>query len=190
MTDTNNSSNEMGNDDDTVMATAERDALESQAKALGIRYHPNISDENLRDRIRAVNNQPSTAVATPTNQKFHEARKKAHELVRIQVTCRNPAKTDWSGEIFRFGNAAVGQMAKYVPFNGKPYHVPRAILNCIKRRQYAQAYKETLPNKIKVTRYRNVDEFSVTELPPLTKAELAQLANRQAMAAGTTAEGS
>lgn len=113
-------------------------------------------------------------------------KKEASELVRIQVTNMNPNKRDYDGEIFSAGNTIVGTFKKYVPFDTE-WHVPRIILNMIKQRQCQVFVNRKDPRGGTVKEGKLIREYNVTELEPLTGAELKELAQRQAMAAGNAA---
>lgn len=110
----------------------------------------------------------------------------AGRLVRIRLTCMNPQKKNWTGEIVSVGSAAVGTYKKFVPFNSEePYHVPHIIYQHLKERQCRIGTVIKLPNGREVNRNKLINEFAIEVLPPLTKQELTDLAQRQAMAAGT-----
>jgi hypothetical protein len=81
------------------------------------------------------------------------------------------------------GNAAIGTFKKYVPFNAdEGWHVPKVIYKQIVGRQCQVFYatKDSKGNSIR--RSKLIKEFAVEVLPPLTKEELHELAQRQAMA--------
>jgi hypothetical protein len=166
----------------------ERIALEQRADELGVKYRSNTTDEKLASDVKEAEAAPKT---TETSTKAHkdmsraERKKAASEMVRIRVTCMNPLKKEWDGEIFTAGNSAVGTFRKMVPFN-EEWHVPRIILNMLKQRK-CQVFTNKRNPKTGIT-YREgklIPEFAIEELPPLTKEELKDLAQRQAMANGT-----
>lgn len=172
--------------------------LKARADMLGISYHPSIGVEKLREKINAkLNDQPdpdslvsSKAVETAKGEETDGQRRKrlkdeANELVRINVTCMNPAKKEWQGEIFTAGNSLVGTFKKFVPFNTTDgWHVPRILYEMIKARECQIFYTEKAKNGIAIRRGKLIKEFAIDVLPPLTKDELSELARRQAMAAG------
>jgi len=175
-------------------AAAEREALEARAKQLGISFHPNIGDEKLREKIDVAMADVSDAQAPsaeltkvdrdlPAPGQGKGVRDEALALVRVRVTCMNPNKKEWEGEIFTTGNSKIGTVKKYVPFEAE-WHVPRVILQMIKRRQYQTFVTKKTPNGGKVKTGKLVREFAVEELPPLTEKELQELKQRQLMAAG------
>ena len=136
---------------DTELTQDELTTLKARADMLGISYHPSIGVEKLKAKIEAklsdapeetdepeVKPQvqaPGVAVETE-GQKRQRLRKQAAELVRIRVTCMNPAKREWEGEIITAGNSAVGTFKKYIPFNAdEGWHVPRIIYNHLVERE-------------------------------------------------------
>lgn len=163
----------------------ELSALKARADLLGISYHPSIGLEKLRDKVNAAlsagdKDEPS---AKDEAAERVEMQRKASELVRIRITCMNPAKKEWEGEIFTTGNAVVGTFKKFVPFNAdEGWHVPRIILEMIQQRE-CQVFTTIRGPRGNTTRQgKLIKEFAVEVMPPLTEDELKDLAQRQAMA--------
>lgn len=166
-------------------------ALKARADLMGIKFHPSISLEKLRDKVAAALNGASEE-ATPAAQVVAESlndrrirkRKEANKLVRIRVSCMNPAKKEWDGELFTAGNSLVGSFSKFVPFNDAEdgWHVPHIILEQIQQRQ-CQIFVTSKDERGNTTRKgKLIKEFAVEIMPDLTTAELNDLAQRQAMA--------
>ena len=167
-------------------------ALKARADLLGVSYHPSIGLEKLREKVNAaiadtpvtetVAEVPAMPEVETKHQRLLRRRKEANELVRIRVTCMNPNKREWEGEIFTTGNSSLGTLKKYVPFNAdEGWHVPRAIYNQIIERQ-CQIFvtkKDARGNNVKEGKL--IKEFAVEVLPNLTVEELEELARRQAM---------
>lgn len=180
----------MSNDfEDVIEAPSELDSLKARADMLGIPYHPNIGVDKLRDKVAAAISTTSAPVVTtaPVVESENAIRgrhmREAAELVRVRVSCMNPNKKEWEGEIFTVGNSVVGTFKKFVPFNiDEGWHVPRIIYNQLVERQCQifVAHKDERGNSTR--RSKTIKEFSVEVLPPLTADELAELARRQAMA--------
>lgn len=192
----NDTSNENINDD--LPQVDELATLKSRADMMGVSYHPSIKLEKLRDKV----NEAMTAEVVTEKAIMKEARavaveakeetlgqrrsrkkREANELVRVRVSCMNPAKKEWEGEIFTAGNSLVGSFTKYVPFNTEDgWHVPRIILNQIQQRQ-AQIFVAVKDARGNTGRKgKLIKEFAVEILDPLTLQELQELAQRQAMA--------
>lgn len=179
--------------------------LKARADMLGITYHPSIGVEKLRDKINAAladkpqdsdipegGLPPVTPVApvatvepeTPA-QKRKRLKLEATALVRIRLTCMNPAKRDWDGEIISVGNALVGTLTKFVPFNAEEgWHVPKMMYEFLKERQCQVFVAKKSKRGVTVREGKLIKEFAIEVLPPLTDRELRDLAQRQAMAAG------
>lgn len=177
---------------------SELDVLKMRADTLGIKYHPNIGVDKLKEKIEEakaggateeVKTEESVKEKPVKAETEHEYRtrmlKEAGRLRRIRVTCMNPMKAEWEGEIFTSGNGVVGNFRKYVPFETE-WHVPQIILNMIEDRMYQTFYTVRDPRTGQQGRRgKLVKEFAVEILPDLTKEELKALAQRQAMARGT-----
>lgn len=173
----------------------EMTALKARADMLGLQYHPSIGLEKLREKVngaiadtpevvpeklKALVKEPEVETA---NQRRSRLKAEATRLIRIRVTCMNPAKKEWEGEIFTAGNAAVGSIKKYVPFNADDgWHVPHIIYQVMQDRmcQLFTTITDSRGNKIR--RGKQIREFALEFMPALTKEELAELALRQAAA--------
>lgn len=175
------------------------EALKAEADDLGIEYSPNIGAEKLQQRITAhLESQAGTPEASEPESTVSEAvpakqeteaekrlriKKMATELIRVNVTCMNPNKREWEGEIFTTGNGYTGTIRKMVPF-GVDWHVPRMLVNMIKARhcQIFETKKDDKGRKRRVGRL--IPEFNVIELPKMTEKEIEDLARQQAMSGG------
>jgi len=202
----------------------ELEELKTRADQMGLKYHPSIGLDKLREKVNAhlsatsdepeETNTPVTVseqtaiTGTNTTEPLKEAeppqqelqpkvetdqerrirlKKEANTLVRVRVTCMNPAKREWDGEIFTVANSVVGTIKKMVPFD-TIWHVPQFILNHIESSQYQTFYKFRDPRTGQETRRgKLVKEFAIERLPELSEAQLHDLAQRQAMAQGTAA---
>lgn len=185
------------------VAEAELDVLKTRAKELGINFHPNIGAETLSNKIKefldsqdepaatepapAAEEKPAQTQGESEQERRVRKKKEAEKLVRIQVTCMDPKRKEWEGDIFTAGNTLLGSYRKFVPFN-TPWHVPQIIYNQIKNAKCQVFYtKLGGPNgKVKVRASKLVNAFAVEVLPDLTEQELKDLAQRQAMADGTS----
>ena len=170
----------------------ELSVLKARADQMGISYSKNIGAEKLRARIEDALNDKEPVVEAPKNeaaetvgQRRNRLRKEAGALVRVRVTCMNPNKREWQGEIFTVANAVVGTFRNYVPFNLEDgWHIPEIVFQQVKARK-CQVFKTVNgPRGEKIRKGTLIPEFSVDVLPPLTKEELSDLAKRQAMAGG------
>ena len=162
--------------------------LKARADMLGVHYHPSIGVDKLRDKVAAAladtppaadpEKPPAPAAAaeaaeTPAQER-QRLKRAANELIRIRITCMNPAKKDWQGEIFTVGNSLIGSITKFIPFNAEDgWHVPRILLHVLQDRQ-CQVFSSKGVGRL-------IKEFAIEILDPLTKEELHDLAQRQAM---------
>ena len=191
MTDETNLNEE--NQEVEVIAQDELEALKARANLLGVKFHPSISLEKLREKVNAAvtsegeAEEPSNSSPEAKEETIGEKRKRlkteALKLVRIRLTCLNPAKKEWEGEIITVGNSLIGSVKKFVPFNADDgWHVPHVIYQQLKERQCQIFYTATDARGNKVRKGKLIKEFAIEVLPPLTKEELDELARRQAMA--------
>lgn len=182
--------------EDDLPVVDELTTLKARADLLGISYHPSIGLDKLKTKIQdAMSGEAPVPEPTKVVKEEKETegqlkarkRKEANALIRIRVSCMNPVKKEWEGEIITTGNGAVGTIRKYVPFNAdEGYHVPHMIYQQLLQRQCQVFYtkKDSKGNKSRVGKL--IKEFSIEVLPPLTERELKDLAQRQAMANGTS----
>ena len=189
-------SNDQVQDIDTQDVEIQEDeltVLKRQADIMGVRYHPSIGVEALRTKLeeaRAKTENEDRAKNAAVNQlKSAEAEKlkrirAARELVRVRITCMNPLKKEYEGELFSVGNSEIPTITKFVQFE-REYHVPRIMLNMIRNKKYQMFVEERTPGGGKIKRGKLVREYAVEELPPLTAAELQELKQRQLMAQGS-----
>ena len=97
--------------------------------------------------------------------------KKAMRLVRCQISCNNPNKTSYQGEIFSARN-------KFIPFN-VPTHIPTILLNMIKEKKLQTFVTEKLPNGMQTKRSKLVPEYNIQVLAPLTPEEFNAIRQKQ-----------
>lgn len=183
---------------DDLPVISELDSLKAKANKMGVKFHPSISIDKLREKVVAkINGEPEVPdapaaapavtedapVTESVNARKLRKRREAAELVRIRVTCMNPNKRDWDGEIFTAANASVGTFKKYVPFNADDgWHVPRIIYNMIIQRMCQVFVTKKGPRGVSTKEGKMIREFNVEVLPQLTEQELYDLAQQQAMA--------
>lgn len=180
---------------ETETLTDEITSLKARADLIGVSYHPSIGVDKLRDKVNAAlagKPAPSDDVAKPVaktsagqteEERLFALRNEQLALVRIRLSCMNPNKSEWEGEIFTVGNSLVGSLTKYVPFNADDgWHVPQILLDTLQDRQCQIFVSSKSKNGTTMRVGKLIKEFSIQILPPLTTAELHDLAQRQAMA--------
>ena len=176
-------------DTEEMDAVSELAQLKLQAQRMGIPFSPNIGLDTLRERIR-------TALAAPTEAPVKESKvvmtatqmrqqhlAEATKLVRVRVTCHNPMKKEWRGEVFTFANSIVGTIKKFVPYNTEGdetgYHIPHCIFQLMKEKKYQSFVTKKLANGDPVRVPKLSQEFTLEVLPMLTQEELNELAADQ-----------
>ena len=186
------------------LAAAELENLKARADLLGVTYHPNIGPEKLREKIAAKQAEEATpalvsgeaagkseekvsiqsAEESPAAKRVR-LKREGLKLVRVRITCMNPFKKEWEGEIFTVSNNAVGTVKRYVPYNVEDgWHVEHILLEQLKERKCQIFVSEKDSRGNKVRKGKLIREFAIEVLDPLTDKELAELAQRQAMAKG------
>ena len=189
------------NAEPTVTAPSELETLKQRALILGISHHPSIGAAKLKEKIieamketipvdeGSYAEEPVPAAAGAPRKKSPESRlqrdtrlrREAGKLVRVVVTCMNPQKREWEGEIFTASNSIVS-MKKFIPFNNEEgWHIPQFILNIIEERK-CQIWVNKKNERGQTTKVsKMIKEFQVTNLTPLTLAEIKELAKEQAL---------
>lgn len=161
----------------------ELEMLKTRASLLGIKYHPSISVDKLREKIDALDSTQDAVVTSSSEEDKRVALiREANKLVRVRITCMNPAKKEWEGEIITVSNSVIGTIKKYIPFNADDgWHIPQVILNMLNERM-CQVFNSVPDGKGNMVRKgKLVKEFSIEVLPDLTPSELHDLAQRQSM---------
>jgi len=108
-----------------------------------------------------------------------KARLAAQKLVRVRISCMNPAKRDLKGEIITVANSVV-TMSKYVAYGEKTrdgWHVPDAILQTLRQAQYMGLAQGEDSRAMPEMQW--MPEYAIEVLPPLTQAEIDQIALAQ-----------
>lgn len=183
-----------------ILEAAQLEAAQNQAKQLGVKFHPNMKLPKLQnlikkhlEKLEAGEDEPEPAPIkmeivsneeTPEQRAKREAkqrdiqRKRALELTRVRITCMNPNKKDWNGEIFSIANKNV-KVKRFIPF-GAEWHVEKILLNLLESKQCQMYRTVTRRDGNKVREGYLVPEFSIQHLPPLTQEEMNRIAVKQA----------
>ncbi len=175
---------------------SELDSLKETAKKLGLKYHTNIGVDTLKERVQAalsgdVTPDPIAVPVKKTKRKLTEAdklriyhtrlRNEANRLHRVRITCMNPSKASYPGEIFNVSNKIVN-IKKFIPYNDTVgYHVPEIILKQLESRKYQSFIDVKLPNGQTIKKSKLVPEFAIEKMAPLTEEERKELARTQAL---------
>lgn len=177
--------------------------LRKKCDLLGIKQpHPSATADTIRKKIsehmatldQTIADAKEAAVdaaevAAPVldketaGQKRARLRKEALRLVRVNIQCLDPAKKEWEGEIFTVGNTTVGTVRKYVPYNTtEGYHIPYIMYEVLKTKECQVFQSVKLKNGGTHRKGILKRAFAIEVLPPLTPAELEELARQQALA--------
>ena len=178
--------------EDELQTPDELTTLKARADLLQVSYHPSIGLEKLREKINAkLAEGEGEAPAEPKDvaaeqeteaQKRLRLKREALKLIRVRITCMNPLKKEHEGEIITVSNNAVGTVKRYVPFNADDgWHVEHILLEQLRERQCQVFYTAKDDRGNKIRKGKQIKEFAVDILPPLTPEELKDLAQRQAM---------
>ena len=163
----------------------ELDSLKQIAENKGIKFHPSISLEKLKEKIAdfdakaAEATEPKQSKSLSKLQKREELRKSKMKLVRCRITCMNPHKREWQGEWFSAGNSILGFHTKYVLFDHE-YHLTQMMVDILKSKVFRQT--KDVPDG-KGGKYRKnffPKEYNIEILDPLSPEELDALAADQA----------
>jgi hypothetical protein len=174
--------------------------LKARADLLGIKYHPATGVDKLRTKISNFVDGNKEEVVTSSikagdvnyityeefrNKEFKLRKQNAGKLIRVRVTCMDPAKKDWDGEIVSVGSAKIGTFKKFVKFNTEDgWHIPYIIYEVLKERKCSVFYTFLDQNGAKIRKSKLVNAFNIEVMPALTKEELKALAVKQAMESG------
>jgi hypothetical protein len=169
-----------------------REAIKAREKEMqekAVASEEVTSQETLNDSqmLRELSAELNPAYQKQLEKQVTEMkRKQLNRLVRIRIQCMNPAKRDWPGEIISVGSARMGTFKKFVPYGSdEPYHVPYWIFQERKNRKCRIGVTSKDRYGHETTRHKLIPEYAIEELPPLTRQELKDLGQRQAMANGT-----
>lgn len=192
--------------EDPELVEDELALLKDRAKLMGIKFSNNIRIESLREKIAAKQAGEEMPADEPTNKvnplaavgDAQEAPpvkklslrdymvKEQMKLVRLRIQNLDPKKKDLPGEVLCVANEYLGTIKKYIPYgeaSDDGYHVPFCIYTELESRRFqnVRTYTDKATGQIRIESSW-AREFSLEVLPPLTKAELTQLANAQAAA--------
>ena len=182
------------------------EALKAKADELGVKYHHMAGEAKIQAAIDAhlEENGLETAdefngipvnkdmvkdgkIVPMTSEEYRkkylpDRKKNLNRLIRVRVTCMNPAKRDWEGEIISVGSAKHGTFKKFVPFDGREWHIPKVIYDEMVGRECTVWSNGKDSRGRTIRKGRLVPEFSIQVLDPMTKQELETLKKQQAMA--------
>ena len=156
--------------------------LRLEADELGLTYPKNIGESKLQEKINDYNNGgsevPQTEVENKPAKKPMTQKQKMSKLIRVRVTCNDPAFKKWPG-LTRAAGSTTFFRKRFIPFN-RETHIEQVLFDSLKRSEYQwfeEKMNRTSGRKYKVP--RSSPSFVIEELTPLTKAEYEKLAQDQ-----------
>lgn len=196
---------------DDLPMPSELDMLKARATMMGVEFSNNIGIDTLRARVNAAmegSEAPKEVSkakddAPEVNALTGEAadvdpdaglttrqilQRDQMKLVRVRITNLDPKKKDLQGEVITVANEFLGTVRKFVPFGevtDEGYHIPYCIYNMLNERVFLhiRTFKDKRTGQIQIEQ-KEVREFALEVLPPLTPKELAALATAQQAAGG------
>jgi len=158
-----------------------REELEAQIRA---EYEAKLKEELANELERRSENQEINAVGQspykPAGKSKAQKIKDSMKLVRCIVTNRNPMKQGWDGEIIAVANDLGVNARKFVPFGiDQGYHLPQIMINALNDKKCTIFVKKKGPDGKLISRAKQIKEYAIEILPPLTKEELKELAADQ-----------
>ena len=207
MTD-NKEVNEIDMGDDNVdMAQLEKTALLNQMKVqadlLGVTYAANIGLETLSERVRAYKEaagqiaveeatapvpdnsailSTSAGLAVPADIEAQYAIFHAKQIVRVSITCVNPAKSELESDLYTIFSSSIGRVSQVIPYQApNGHHMPRCLVDFLR----AKTFTSFKPSNIKAgengcdREHFDTPEFIIRDLPPLTAEEYNRIVQRQ-----------
>jgi len=166
--------------------TDELTKLKAQANSLGIKFNAKIGIDKLIAKIESYTDTAlitKTEVAETISARNSRLRRDASRLIRVIVHCLNPDKRQWPGATVSIGNSVVGFFKKYIPFETEVgYHIPNIIYKQLLEKEcqifYTIKGRNGRPDQ---KRGKLIKEYNIEVLPPLTRDELKDLADQQAV---------
>ena len=109
-----------------------------------------------------------------------KARRNALKLIRVNITCKDPSKNSWEGEIISAGNDVIGEAKKYIMFNTDDgYHIPQIIYNVLKEKKCTIFVNKKGKDGKMLKEARTINAYGLEVLPPLTEEEIDELSRDQ-----------
>lgn len=166
--------------DYTEEQKAELESLRKRADLMGISYSGNTSLEKLREKVTAA--QGTTEHQEKMQSAYQTLFDEKMKLIRCQVQCLDPMYKNAGGQFFSLSNAVLGSHKWFVPFN-VPIHITKWLHDYLKSVTYVDRSERGRRGTDGLTHSKTVNTdmaaYAVTDLPPLTEAELKKLADEQ-----------
>lgn len=153
---------------------SELEQLKEQATKAGISFKANASVNQLKKLLANQYNQDAIDVE---NQERFDLEKENLKLVHVIITPMESTKHSLHGEFFSAGNAQLGTITRFVPFN-KSWLIENILLKTIKEKEFQLLVPRTIDGK--ETQESIVKPaYSVQELALPSPSEIDELARQQ-----------
>lgn len=159
---------------DEVVVQDELVALKQQADVMGIEYPKTVTKTALK---KLIAEKLSAEDASDVNATIKELEIENKRLVRVIITPNDNLKRDMAGEFFSTGNSVLGTISRFVPFN-QEWHIENMLLKCIRDKEHQIFVTKKVGDK-EFVEPKQQPAYTIQELAPLTKEELAELKQRQ-----------
>jgi hypothetical protein len=176
--------------DEMQSAPTVLDFLKKEAAELGIKHHPKIGEDKLREKIqeykdkleaeqaKAVATQEEAPKANPKASNRMALKREQLQLVRIRLSALNPHMKGLKGQVFSVSNSLVGTVKKYIPFDSpNGWHVPKILVDSLDGKQFQTFREITTPTGKTIKRSVSAKAYSIQYLAPLSAEEWAKIQN-------------
>ena len=166
-----------------------KEELQSALELMGVKVHHNANLKTLQQAFDEAKATPLEGIPVDSLKTDH----KAHLIMkRYKISCMNPVKRDWTGEIFTAGNDRVGTVRKFVPYNciaAEAWHIPAIIVEGILAQKYLEITMKKDRNGHDYVSKAWKPSFVLSELPELSVDEMQRLAHHQRLVSAADTEG-
>ncbi len=176
---------------ETNIADVELQILKDHAEDIGLKYHHKVGAAKLRAQIQAHESDTEEPDLKPEPEVVQTKRikpppgtkkRQANTLIRVRVTCMNPNKREWHGEVLACGNRFIGNIKKYIPFdNPEGWHVPHILVDRMQKAKCQIFVERRNSRGEKIKQGKLIPEYNVEIMDPLTRDEMKALATQQAL---------
>lgn len=152
----------------------ELEQLKEQAKQAGIGFKSNVTVNQLKKLLAEQYNQDSI---DEQNQARFDLEKENMRLVHVIITPMDSTKHALHGEFFSAGNAVLGTVTRFVPFN-KSWLIENMLLKTIREKEFQLLVPRTIDGK-ETQESIIKPAYAIQELALPTPEEVAELARQQ-----------
>lgn len=157
--------------------------LKARATEYGIPFKGNISKANLIALITRYEsgdtNLDGVIDEADEGVDIQALEDEELKLIRVIVTPNDASKREFQSELIQAGNSVLGTISRAIPF-GVEWHIENILLKSLRERQMHVMVKRKNSEGREYYESKLIPAYTIQELPPLTKEELAELARNQA----------